>query len=60
MAMEIAHLIDMDGVLVRGGLPIEGSIDFVRALVEDSRAFQVFDGGGVPGTTARRRYAVCV
>lgn len=40
--MEIAHLIDMDGVLVRGGLPIEGSIDFVRALVDDSRAFQVF------------------
>ncbi|MER9349971.1 hypothetical protein [Mesorhizobium sp. M0227] len=40
--MEIAHLIDVDGVLVRAGSPIEGSVDFIRALVEDSRAFQIF------------------
>ena len=40
--MEIAHLLDMDGVLVRGGMPIEGSVDFVRVLVEDRRAFQIF------------------
>ncbi|ARP64328.1 HAD family hydrolase [Mesorhizobium sp. WSM1497] len=40
--MNIAHLLDMDGVLVRGGEPIEGSVDFVRILVEDMRAFQIF------------------
>ncbi|ESZ07995.1 hypothetical protein X735_30505 [Mesorhizobium sp. L2C085B000] len=40
--MEIAHLLDMDGVLVRGGMPIDGSIDFVRAFVEATRPFQVF------------------
>ncbi|ESX79409.1 HAD-IIA family hydrolase [Mesorhizobium sp. LSHC414A00] len=40
--MEIAHLLDMDGVLVRGGAPIEGSVDFVRALVKGMRAFQIF------------------
>ncbi|RVD30985.1 HAD-IIA family hydrolase [Mesorhizobium sp. M4B.F.Ca.ET.017.02.2.1] len=40
--MEIAHLLDMDGVLVRGGAPVEGSVDFVRALVEDMRSFQIF------------------
>ncbi|MER8578473.1 HAD-IIA family hydrolase [Mesorhizobium sp. M1423] len=40
--MKIAHLLDMDGVLVRGGVPIEGSVDFVGALVEDKRTFQVF------------------
>ncbi|ESZ05788.1 hypothetical protein [Mesorhizobium sp. L48C026A00] len=40
--MEIAHLLDMDGVLVCGGAPIEGSIGFVRTLVEEMRAFQIF------------------
>jgi NagD protein len=40
--MELAHLLDMDGVLVRGGAPVEGSADFVRALVENMRAFQIF------------------
>ncbi|AZO05137.1 MULTISPECIES: HAD-IIA family hydrolase [unclassified Mesorhizobium] len=40
--MEIAYLLDMDGVLVRGGTPIEGSADFVGALVESMRAFQIF------------------
>ncbi|TIW88476.1 MAG: HAD-IIA family hydrolase, partial [Mesorhizobium sp.] len=40
--MEIAYLLDMDGVLVRGGIPIEGSADFVGALVESMRAFQIF------------------
>lgn len=40
--MEFAHLLDMDGVLVRGGAPVEGSVDYVRALVEDMRAFQIF------------------
>ena len=40
--MEIAYLLDMDGVLVRGGTPVEGSADFVGALVESMRAFQIF------------------
>lgn len=40
--MDVAHLLDMDGVLVRGGVPVEGSIDFVRVLVEDRRPFQIF------------------
>lgn len=40
--MKIAHLLDMDGVLVRGGAPVDGSVGFVRALVEDRRAFQIF------------------
>ncbi|MGX5850603.1 HAD-IIA family hydrolase [Mesorhizobium sp. PL10] len=40
--MEIAYLLDMDGVLVRGGTPVEGSANFVGALVENMRAFQIF------------------
>ncbi|MDX8457893.1 HAD-IIA family hydrolase [Mesorhizobium humile] len=40
--MEIAYLLDMDGVLVLGGVPVEGSVGFVRALVENMRAFQIF------------------
>lgn len=37
----IAHLLDMDGVLVRGAQPIPGAIDFVRRLVEEKIPFQI-------------------
>jgi len=40
--MSIAHLLDMDGVLVRGRQPIEGSVDYVAELVATGRPFQVF------------------
>lgn len=37
----VAHLLDMDGVLVRGGQPIPGAVDFVRRLVEEKVPFQI-------------------
>ncbi|TIM31623.1 MAG: HAD family hydrolase [Mesorhizobium sp.] len=40
--MITAHLLDMDGVLVRGGQPIEGSVDYVAALVATGKPFQIF------------------
>ncbi|MES0110140.1 HAD-IIA family hydrolase [Mesorhizobium sp. M0013] len=40
--MIAAHLLDMDGVLVRGGKPIEGSVDYVAALVTKGEPFQIF------------------
>jgi hypothetical protein len=39
--MIVAHLLDMDGVLVRGGQPIAGSVDYVAALVATGKPFQV-------------------
>jgi NagD protein len=39
--MSMAHLLDMDGVLVRGHHPIEGSVDYVAELVATGRPFQV-------------------
>ena len=38
---KIAHLLDMDGVLVRGGEPIAGSVDFVKMLVNEKVPFQI-------------------
>lgn len=40
--MIVAHLLDMDGVLVRGGRPIEGSVDYVGGLVSRGEPFQIF------------------
>ncbi|MER8808173.1 HAD-IIA family hydrolase [Mesorhizobium australicum] len=40
--MIAAHLLDMDGVLVRGGKPIEGSVDYVAGLVARDEPFQIF------------------
>ncbi|MBZ0230010.1 MAG: HAD-IIA family hydrolase [Bauldia sp.] len=40
--MTTCYLLDMDGVLVRGGLPIPGSVDFVNALAASERPFQIF------------------
>jgi NagD protein len=40
--MTVAHLLDMDGVLVRGGQPIAGSVEYVAKLVTDEQPFQIF------------------
>ncbi|MER8479293.1 HAD-IIA family hydrolase [Mesorhizobium sp. M1163] len=40
--MVVAHLLDMDGVLVRGGQPIAGSVDYVARLVAEGQPFQIF------------------
>lgn len=40
--MSIAHLLDMDGVLVRGRQPVAGSVEYVAELVAAGRPFQVF------------------
>jgi NagD protein len=40
--MSIAHLLDMDGVLVRGRQPVAGSVEYVAELVAADRPFQVF------------------
>lgn len=39
--MTVAHLLDMDGVLVRGGQPIAGSVDYIARLVADGKPFQI-------------------
>lgn len=41
-SMVMAHLLDMDGVLVRGRQPIAGSVDYVVGLVTTDKPFQVF------------------
>lgn len=58
--MIIAHLLDMDGVLVRGGQPIEGSIDYVAALVATGKPFQIFTNNSrfTPEDHAKRLSAV--
>ena len=48
--MIIAHLLDMDGVLVRGGQPISGSVDYVAGLVARVSPFR-----SSPTTHASRR-----
>jgi NagD protein len=40
--MGMAHLLDVDGVLVRGRQPIAGSVDYVAGLVTTGKPFQVF------------------
>lgn len=40
--MSVAHLLDMDGVLVRGRQPIAGSADYVARLVATGKPFQIF------------------
>ncbi|MER9775504.1 HAD-IIA family hydrolase [Mesorhizobium sp. M0220] len=40
--MVVAHLLDMDGVLVRGGQAIAGSVDYVARLVAEGWPFQIF------------------
>jgi NagD protein len=40
--MIVTHLLDMDGVLVRGEQPIVGSVDYVTALVAAAKPFQIF------------------
>jgi NagD protein len=58
--MIIAHLLDMDGVLVRGSQPIEGSVDYVARLVAEGRPFQIFTNNSrfTPEDHAERLKAV--
>jgi len=58
--MITAHLLDMDGVLVRGGQPIEGSIEYVAALVATGKPFQIFTNNSrfTPEDHAERLRAV--
>jgi NagD protein len=56
----IFYLLDMDGVLVRGGAPIEGSIGFVKWLVENQISFQIFTNNSrfTPANLATRMRAI--
>ncbi|ESY64003.1 HAD family hydrolase [Mesorhizobium sp. LNHC252B00] len=58
--MIVAHLLDMDGVLVRGGQPIAGSVDYVAALVATAKPFQIFTNNSrfTPEDHAERLRAV--
>lgn len=58
--MTIAHLLDMDGVLVRGGQPIPGSADYVAELVATGTPFQIFTNNSrfTPEDHAERLRAV--
>ncbi|CCV05894.1 NMP phosphatase [Mesorhizobium metallidurans STM 2683] len=58
--MIIAHLLDMDGVLVRGGQPIAGSVDYVAGLVAKGEPFQIFTNNSrfTPDDHAERLRAV--
>ncbi|WP_287339029.1 hypothetical protein [Mesorhizobium sp.] len=58
--MIIAHLLDMDGVLVRGGQPVPGSVDYVAALVATGKPFQIFTNNSrfTPEDHAERLTAV--
>ncbi|RWI04345.1 HAD-IIA family hydrolase [Mesorhizobium sp.] len=40
--MILAHLLDMDGVLIRSGQPIAGAVDYVAELVAKGAPFQIF------------------
>lgn len=40
--MTIAHLLDMDGVLILGGQSIAGSIEYVAGLVANGTPFKIF------------------
>lgn len=40
--MITAHLLDMDGVLVRGGQAIAGSVNYIATLVDAGHPFQIF------------------
>lgn len=58
--MTLAHLLDMDGVLVRGGQPIPGSVNYVARLVADGKPFQIFTNNSrfTPEDHAERLRAV--
>ncbi len=58
--MALAHLLDMDGVLVRGGQPILGSVAYVARLVADGKPFQIFTNNSrfTPEDHAERLRAV--
>nr|WP_245273590.1 hypothetical protein [Mesorhizobium sp. WSM3224] len=58
--MIIAHLLDMDGVLVRGGQAIAGSVDYVAGLVATCKPFQIFTNNSrfTPEDHAERLRAV--
>lgn len=55
-----AHLLDMDGVLVRGGQPIAGSADYVAGLLADRKPFQILTNNSrfTPEDLATRLSAV--
>lgn len=40
--MTIAHLLDMDGVLIRGGQSIAGSINYIAGLLAKGTPFRIF------------------
>jgi NagD protein len=58
--MSVAHLLDMDGVLVRGRQPIAGSADYVTRLVATGKPFQIFtnNSGFTPESHAEHLRAV--
>jgi NagD protein len=58
--MSEAHLLDMDGVLVRGRQPIAGSVDYVAGLVAARKPFQIVtnDSCFTPEDHAERLRAV--
>lgn len=58
--MIMAHLLDMDGVLVRGGQPIAGSVEYVAGLVAKGEPFQIFTNNSrfTPEDHAERLRAV--
>lgn len=41
------YLIDMDGVLVRGNVPIPGAVDFIRRLVEREARFLILTNNSI-------------
>lgn len=58
--MTVPHLLDMDGVLVLGGQPIEGSVDYVTELVATRTPFQILTNNSrfTPEDHAERLRAV--
>lgn len=59
-AAPIFYLLDMDGVLVVGSRAIEGSIGFVKWLIEERRPFQIFTNNSrfTPSDLAERLRAI--
>lgn len=58
--MVVAHLLDMDGVLVRGRQAIAGSVDYVTRLVAAGEPFQIFTNNSqyTPDDHAERLRAI--